>query len=309
MNKLQLFSHIIIIASIGWIVWMISPEISSLLLYTSDIHYSFIPVTLGIGVFAHIFHIYGFQSLLQAHQEKPVNILTTARFWSGSQIARYLPGRIFGIAYQLSLAEKEINKIALVHANISFMYIDILSNTSLAAAIFFFYYDYIWISLIIIAISFISALYIAPEKIVNTGIIHILRLFPHLENKIIKQNLTQPISDKRAISIGFISNMIAILFNLFSWWSLLYIFPLLPKDNMVILWCCYMLAWIIGFIIILIPAGLGIRENVFIYLGKMFVSTPVLVALSIIARIWFILIDIVLYILVFLIYQLKKESL
>jgi len=308
MTKLQLFSRVIIIVSLGWIVWMIYPELSSLPSYTSSINYEFIPITLGIGIFSHFFYIYGFRALLEAHQKISISLFTTARFWSGSQIARYLPGRIFGIAYQISLAENKMSKLAIIHANISFMYIDTLTAISIATAILLSYYDHIFLGVLIILISFICSLYIAPERLLNIIITYTLKFFPSLRDKINIQNMSKPITNKIAISKVFLANLVGLAFNLISWWSLVKVFPTLPEDKMILLWACYMLAWAVGFVILIVPAGIGVRENAFIFLGKLFVTAPILVVLSIIARIWYILLDVLLYLFVYILYSISKKE-
>lgn len=62
-----------------------------------------------------------------------------------------------------------------------------------------------------------------------------------------------------------------------------------------VLTAAYCLSWITGFIVLIAPSGLGVREGVMTLILSSVLTTPLAIAMSFISRIWFTLFEIVVF--------------
>jgi SAM-dependent methyltransferase len=64
---------------------------------------------------------------------------------------------------------------------------------------------------------------------------------------------------------------------------------------MIFLCATYSIAWAVGFLFAITPAGLGVREAAFVLLSAHFAPAPVLASLSVFVRLWLMTIDTILF--------------
>lgn len=296
MKKARIFSHLIILLSFGWIIRVTVPEAASLVSRFEDMTPAYLLPCLALGAVAHLFDIYGFQALLCAQQQKRIGYPLTAQIWTGSQVARYLPGRIFGLVYQLALTDRLLNKTALVTTNLSFMFVNLIATVGLSGLIVLYYRGQEVAGLLLFLGALAAVQIVAPERFAVGGIRYLGRYIAVLRQHVEKLTIIDCAFDRTAVNKAFWGSVISLLVNIVSWVLLARIFPALAQENMVLLWGCYLLAWAIGVLSVITPAGLGIREGAFIAIGSGVAPLPVLVALSVVARFWHLLIDILIYV-------------
>ena len=80
------------------------------------------------------------------------------------------------------------------------------------------------------------------------------------------------------------------------WWSFRLIFPVLEGINIWLLCASYAAAWFVGYISMITPAGLGVREASFFALAGTLTTLPNLAFLAVFVRIWQILTELCVFV-------------
>jgi uncharacterized membrane protein YbhN (UPF0104 family) len=75
------------------------------------------------------------------------------------------------------------------------------------------------------------------------------------------------------------------------WWALTQIFGILANINIWLLCASYALAWVVGYLAMITPGGLGVREAGFFALASPLMSLPELTFLAVFIRLWQILVE------------------
>ncbi len=84
-------------------------------------------------------------------------------------------------------------------------------------------------------------------------------------------------------------------FYLAAWLTFARTFSNLETANLLLLAASYALAWFIGFITLIAPAGLGVRETTFVLVAQTVTSTAGAGFLAVFVRLWLLIIDIILF--------------
>jgi uncharacterized membrane protein YbhN (UPF0104 family) len=66
-----------------------------------------------------------------------------------------------------------------------------------------------------------------------------------------------------------------------------------PSGAYLPLACAYVIAGAVGILAIAVPSGIGVRESVFVFLAAPFVNTQEAIVLSLAARLWATLADVI----------------
>ena len=208
------------------------------------------------------------------------------------QIARHLPGRIWGISYQILQAQNRVSPGILILCNA------VLSLT----AIFFT----AWIATMVLVggphpsslpititagvgayfLCFLVSRRIAEHQFWSTG-----------KSKFsiaVKRSVTAlaGFKTRRAFALFSITAIAWILY-LLAWGLLGKSYPELNFTDGMRLGAFYSIAWLVGFVAVFTPSGLGIRELVFVGLASSY-SADVLALFAVMGRAWLLLNDFVL---------------
>lgn len=70
----------------------------------------------------------------------------------------------------------------------------------------------------------------------------------------------------------------------------------------------YTLAWIVGFIVLFAPAGLGVREGVLTLILSAIMPTPLAIAISFISRVWITVFEVIVFFIGLLIRRKERED-
>ncbi|MBZ0166275.1 MAG: flippase-like domain-containing protein [Candidatus Omnitrophica bacterium] len=297
-NAKKTISGILIAAAYLWLAFILYKNHAALLeifggLTAGNILWlvlSTLLVFLAVSLLVPLFHIIVHQN---CHLKLPMRFL--AKLFFTGQIISYLPSRFLGTAYMVNETQKLIPAVAMVRINIELVAMIITYNVFASLAILTFYEAGTGNAVTVAALGIIFfAMYLR---------LNLLDKFLGLAARIAPAKLAEKLTAGRSkydFSYGLIARIVGIMllywiFYILSWLCLKQTFPLLADTNVILLSATYTLSWIIGFITLITPGGLGIREVSFVALNARYMTQFHSSFLSIFLRVWLILIDISLY--------------
>jgi len=182
-----------------------------------------------------------------------------------SQIVRYLPGKVWGIIYQAKQVEDHISAHLVWETNLAQF---ILGTAASGIAITWVFFQKLlgpWPAGLLLAI-----LLLAYFILLKNNIYHAITRYITKHFKKDNQN-TSPLQSDQSSAI--LASLLAEWgFYFFAWIILLQ--NLHPIDEIVIISILYVASWIIGFVVIVLPSGILVRESTFVGLGMIFGYDP-----------------------------------
>ena len=290
-------SRVFVIIGFLWIGWLLWENSGAVFLQFSEESIFWITVSLVIGTIS-IFHNGPiFHILLNAHTDEPISFDYTSQLFFIGQMIRHMPGRFWGVVYQVNEAQDEIPSTVLVKVNIDYMMTFLVFNLLMSAAIIFYF--------------MLHPLFAVLMLCIGIGLLSIALRFNwlHLLLKSAQKWLPQRFSSRLAnYSVNFeaayswkrIGMLIMLLlstwvFYLLAWNVFKLIYPSLNDINMYMLCAAYSVAWAVGFLTMITPAGLGVREAVFLFFSIPIASSTDTTFLAVFVRVWLLLIDLILF--------------
>jgi len=229
-----------------------------------------------------------FNQLLVKHGVNVCDSVALRMFFVG-QITKYIPGKIWTIAYQISHVVGGANARGILLANIEIM-ISIIFMTSVLALSLYLYFEYLFLAVFVFGLGLIVFVLLYKGNIVNTIIYYLpLKLSnSELLGRVAKSSTTY------AAGICFY-----VLFC--SMYVLAYVLMLdavfgFSFEEAAIYIILLTVAWIGGIIAFIVPAGIGVREALFVSVSTIVLpeySVAQLVTIAVLTRFWLILQDIV----------------
>ena len=250
---------------------------------------------LSLAVLASLPAPFAFCMMIRQHSGKPISFIYASRLWFVAQIIRHLPGRFWGVVYQANVVQAHIAPTSIVRANFDMMLVGTIWAVMMPAAILYRN-----------KIGLISCLILL---VTGCGILGCMlhgdspgRVMRATRNILPErwQRLLPPVAQSKPYNWRYI---IFIHTGFFIAWTLDIViwnffgstFEALKGLDMMALCAIYSLAWLVGFISMATPGGLGIREATFVALGAPFAPAPALALLAIFARLWLLCIDILMF--------------
>lgn len=205
------------------------------------------------------------------------------------QMAKYIPGRIWCLIYQSAFLQKPGSTSAIAFANVDLISIIILRNVAIALALMFFY-ERIWLTGIVFILGSVGFWYLSKSLWIS----HFLRY---------AASMLRLIANNSSTCVPNLINIRILLFGVLCWITFLTSNFLMLKaafgatsEQAAIYIANFSLAWVIGVISFIMPAGIGIREISFIILAQNISLGEVskietLAAIAIVYRVWHTLLD------------------
>lgn len=308
---LRIASIILIILGFSWIGYLIFKDreaISVILNNLSRENVFWLIGSLLLGSLSIFFYFLVFKRILVQNTGKSVRFSSTANLYFGSQVVRYLPGRFFGIVYQVSKTRKLFAPELILKTNIEFILLSELFNTLFSICILIFFKVNYYLSIFLLITIFLFIYLYLRLNLAYLFLAALGKLFPKRMGKYLIR--LKPSCNFNLQSITYIIGIFLLVwgFYLMAWLALKNVLPGYENVNMIVLCAKYYLAFIVGFIVIIIPAGLGVRESIFVLLSKGTVNSSVLAFSSIFLRFWLMAIDLILFS-GFFIFQLFRSAL
>ena len=293
----QAFSIALLISGLGFILVLILRNWDRIegLLRMTNWHLFFWSAILGIAattltsvLFRYLLVKYGLVlSLKKAHK----------LFFYG-QIAKYVPGKVWGIVYQTSSVDRQGTALPITVANIDLMIISIVANLAIALTIISMDFE-TYIAVAVFLVGLAATGLVACSCFVGNAIDWSLSK--------IRVDYVGKYGRKCRPSFSFLA--IAAYYCLFCITGLLAYYLMIHavfgfSVKEVLTFAAYLiLAWVAGVFAFVVPAGVGVREVLFIAFGAYMVPTvpmEILVTIAVISRLWQILQEIGAAFLVFL---------
>ena len=236
-----------------------------------------------VFLFAHLLlSVYGWKIIMNLLKAK-LDFKSCMRIWFLSQLGRYAPGRIWYLLGRMYLCEKK--KISKYTTFVSLM---------------------LELAMHVLSASF-TALIFVPVMIRDGGLVKFLPVFltipvglillhPKIFNFFV--NIGLKIFRKKTVELKMkYSSLLGLLaFYMFSWvvngigfYLLINSFYATPLSLILPLTGAFAVSWIIGFLSLITPSGLGIREGILTFLLGFYYPLPIAIIISLVSRLWIIL--------------------
>lgn len=297
-------SRAIIAVGIIWVLVLLARDLDSLRASFQVASGPWLVFTIFAGVAALLFNIPVFQTLLGTYGKLNIRYSYAARMLFVAQMLRHLPGRIWGIVYLVAETRPSIPAAAMVRANfdvmIYAMYFTLLiaASLSLGALIGLQYGIACGVTALVCLVPAIRLDWLG--RIAGA----VVRLLPGraaglADAMLLEQPLPWP-----AVLRIIAFNCLSWTCYLTIWWAFTRVFPALEDVNIWLLCASYSAAWFIGYVTMITPAGLGVREAGFFALASSVTTLPNLAFLAVFVRLWQLLTEI----LVFLMFAFVKPT-
>ncbi len=226
-----------------------------------------------------------FYWLLSADKTQNIPFMTSIRLNIAGQLLRYLPGRIWGVVYQIANSKGRISASCIARANIELMVFGLVSNIGIALVVLGALAKPIqwqWLALGLLFFIFVAFLFLAGARCLAR---HFSRYLPSKVGGILVLMTAYPLTPSRFFAIQMVFFLSWILY-LLGWQLLSVVFPGFSQTDFAALAVYYTLASAIGVLSFVTPAGLGVREATFLLLASASAGQEAAVFFAIFGRFW-----------------------
>ena len=297
-NWLRLFNYLLVISALAWVSHLIYGEWPTLEGQLLDVYWPGILAILGFGSIYTLHSAFIFAALLHHHTQKAYPFMQIGRLLFTGQLIRHIPGRFFGVVFQISETRKSIPTSIVININIEMMVVTILYALLAAGSVIFYTLISPWVVSLFVVATIVGINFILRN---NLAILFLIRIVNFLPTQIAKKLPDQvfpekiPYIDLFKISLYQLS---AFTFYYFGWKSFSIAWPQYETLNLLLLGATYLIAWLAGFLSIVTPGGLGVREAVFLLISPA-TNYGLLAIITLLARVWFLVNDFILFLVFF----------
>jgi len=269
--------YLFVIGVIFFLVKYLYDNWRAISLYQWQFKYELLAISFGLVFLNFLFFIQIWRSLLFKLSSK-LPFRKAFKIWFSSNLGKYIPGKIWTVMGMVYMCEKEgIPKAATLTSAIvnqmltiigGLVLVLILSGTELLSGIPKLSY------LFLILVFVISLSPRVMEKILNWGL------------KILKKDLIK-------VNLSFKENLIFTIFFMLAWGVYGLAFSIFIKsftDYPFNLWpfltSAFAFSYIIGFLSIFVPGGLGVREGLLVFYLSIYFPLPVATLIALLSRLW-----------------------
>lgn len=295
-NKIRTWaSRIILGAGIIWVAVVFSREFAGLKESFVVDSVSWLAFTVVAGCAALLATVPVFRALLAVYAGQPIALIQAARMLFVAQILRHLPGRFWGVMYLVNETHTKIAAASMVRANVDFMLYSTSFNVLVAAVLFLAVTTGAGVAALC-GIAGIVAMGLALKHNWIGALAGILaKIIPARMQPFTSAVATQP-QLSWATVVGVSGAFVFIWCCYLSiWWALTQVFGILDDVNIWLLCASYSLAWVFGYLAMITPGGLGVREAGFFALAAPLMSLPELTFLAVFIRLWQILVEFLMF--------------
>lgn len=285
-------SWLAVVCSFVWVIILLKSGFEKLIEHGISINYGFVLLALILMLTSSFLSAQVFFQLMQTSGARFTSFLEACELNFTAQVLRHIPGRFFGVAYQIIKAKHVAGTSEWVTGNIIIM----IMSTWLAM---------LFSALTLVALStntrlwhimFLVFVIMAPVVIYGLHLVMQRITVAHPWLSLIANHLKIPLN----ALFGPPRLVQAVAWGLCSWtlyamaWAAIGqgIAGLNGRDGL-LLGALYTLAWAGGYLSFVTPAGLGVRELIFVTIASSFPPDAV-AFIAVAARVVFILSDVVL---------------
>ncbi|HED13184.1 MAG TPA: hypothetical protein ENI62_05935 [Gammaproteobacteria bacterium] len=296
-------SLVLLVSGLVFILFLVQRSWGQLVELLRQADWLLLVVSIFVGITGTLASSMLFRMLLEKHGLPLPSGLAHRIFYYG-QVAKYVPGKVWGILYQIAAVDKQGASVGVTSTNLDLMLVSILTNVSIAVALLVAPVTVLG-SVGVLLLGILMALVASASPI--TGDL-LRRLMP----KTYVQGPVHSPPDWTAlffrISAYYVVVLITGVLSYFLMMNAVFGLTLQESTN----YMAYLLiAWVAGVFAVLVPAGVGVRELVFIGFGTTMmanVSIELLGSIAVISRIWQITQDLVVAAIVLLVEAVKNRQ-
>lgn len=258
---------LVTVGSLVWVLWLLGAAWQDLVARRHELSIQPLVVGTALVTAGSGFMFGAFVQLVRAFRITSANGLALAHMYYVAQLLKHLPGRIWGLGYQWMAAGREGSLAGWVLANAAHMALGL--------------YFAIWSACFVIALGHSGmagllalmlglAGYFLAWKVGSSE--PAARMVARLPGRLGTIGAGAPAavgatsSTERVYVLAFLAA--GWLVHYAGWWFYGTAYPQLGGWPAVHLCACYMLAWVAGYVSVVTPSGLGVRELVFVWLAK-----------------------------------------
>lgn len=282
--KKAFFSAVLIASALAWIAIVLRGNTDQLfksLTFFEPLHVgvSIVPAIISIYIAAYIYF------LILSRTARPMpSFRQSILHFIISQVVRHIPGKIWGVLYQVQATEKWIKAGYTVQANIEHYILLNLNSIAIAASVFAYYRLGIMPATGVFFI-FVFPIFLALKKSLFQQLASLVRLKSGGERP--------PIALSKSRDDIFIIGLLQMDWFFYFFTCALVLPSRFSIEDTVVVAACYAMAWLAGALATVLPGGIFVREASFVWLSGIFgFEPPDMFAFSIVARILFTLADV-----------------
>ncbi|MEO9115137.1 MAG: hypothetical protein ABI311_03135 [Gemmatimonadaceae bacterium] len=279
------------IASLAWVLWLlvgIWPKIDA---HKTEIRFEPLLFGLLLSLVASYLAFVVFATFANLLRISTLSRRELAHLYYTSQMLKHIPGRVWGVGYQWAAGRSAGPLGNWVLVNVGHMLLATFFALWSSAVALGFSRSQLWG--LLAAVGGGSG-YIAAWSLISSrrllGWVGLLRgRFGKLSSAVVDVFSSTPISVRVKIFLFFSFSW---MFYYASWFMNGLAYPPLGAAGGVQLCAYYMLAWFVGYVSLLTPSGLGVRELVFVWLAKDFPGDAVAL-MAVVGRIGLLAVDLI----------------
>lgn len=278
----RFLSSILMTIGLGWVVYLFAYSIeNSVVLLPENWQWLILAtlfLTASLATNVLIFHFF-------LNMQTPVPLISSAKLHLVGQLLRYLPGRVWGVVYQISVTRDSLSAPNIIRANLDVMAFMLLGSILVVS---------------IVAGNKLGWPIWLLSLTASSIVLSVAVLFSGSANKILKiaasrftykiANLLSALAQTKFDIFALIKVFICFFggwtFYFLAWSLIGMAYPIYANVDFIFLCSIYTLASIIGIVSAITPAGLGVRELAFIVLASSSAQNDVIAFLAIFGRIW-----------------------
>lgn len=283
----SIIAGLVIFGSFAWIVLLLKDGFIQILrqgisLNVPALALSWMLVVASILIFSPVFY-----NLMQASGARFSSFHEACELNYTAQVMRHLPGRFFGVVYQIVKAKHVASPNTWIHGNIAIMFLSTWLALMSASMLLLTLGKETRLALIILSMTLAVPLILYSA---NRLIIHInirnrkLQKISELLHAAPKAIFST--KGRRALFWGIVSWCVYAM----AWAAFGEALPSTSWHDGLVLCALYTLAWAIGFFSLIAPSGLGVRELAFALLASSY-PPEILLFVSVAARLGLMLAD------------------
>jgi hypothetical protein len=279
------------VLALAWVVWLLWGSWPQLRTNLPHLHVRWLLLILAGNTIAAYLGFEAFRALFQCVCPATYGRLHLANLYFTGQLMKHLPGRIWAIAYQSAMG----NRASLAQwVSVSAAYMVLTTGFALwvAATVIGFMYGPVWGVLALVAGLALYGVGWHPRPL--GALVALLRRIPGRAFTRLGDAL------QAFVGVGWLPKFCVFglfasswLVYLLSWAGYGLAWPGLSASDGIQLCAIYTIAWFVGYVSIVSPSGIGVRELVFVLLAQRFPPDAV-VGMAVLGRITLLAVDVIL---------------
>lgn len=283
-------SWALVLAGVAWMVTAVVREWPAVAAQLTPESLAWIALSLALGVLAVGQEGVAYTVLLRVYAPGRVNGAAAFRLFTAAQMVRHVPGRFWGVVYQVGEVRAQLPPAAMVRVNLDLTALVLGYGVLVPLSVLLWRQaGGVWGAAALAAGVVALALLLRFD-----GVSALLRLAERLPGRAGRAaRSAQPPAPYAGRTILLLSGIFLLhwLLYLLAWQAIGRGFPELAGQDMLLLCATYSLAWVVGFVSMVTPAGLGVREAAFVLLSRPLFPDADLAFLAAYLRIWLLAID------------------